>query len=233
MDDLTDYHALSLAGIVLAADLVHAAAHGQHQDAAAIAAVKAAITSQHAESLREVFPQVGDFRAGVRTTVAALQGKPENPESLRYALQLIELASLLKQSPQVIERLGRELDLLPQEPTDAEYARAYQASISTLGKRIQVTGNPALLQQEETADNIRALLLGGIRFAWLWQQLGGRRWHLVLYCKKIDQTAEGGIRPGDFRSWVLEVSEWQGARTKDQIHIFVSQSSIDLGSDAS
>ena len=190
MDDLTDYNSLSLAGVVLAADLVHAAAHGRHLDEAGTAAVKAAITSQHAEQLREVFPQIGDFRAGVKTTLAALQGKPKDPEVLRYALQLIELASLLKQSPEVIDRLGRELDQLPQAPTDAEFARAYQASISTLGKRIQVTGNPALLQQEDTADNIRALLLGGVRFAWLWQQLGGRRWHLVLKRKQLIRAME-------------------------------------------
>ncbi len=190
MDDLTDYQALSLAGVVLAADLVHAAAHGEHTDEAAVTAVKAAITSQHAEQLREVFPQIGDFRSGVKSTVAALQGNPENPEALRYALQLIELASLLKQSPEVIDRLGKELDLLPRDPTDAEFAAAYQASISTLGKRIQVTGNPALLQQDETANNIRALLLGGVRFAWLWQQLGGRRWHLVLKRKKLLRAME-------------------------------------------
>lgn len=185
MDDLTDYHALSLAGVIMAAELVHGAAHGHPQDQAAVAAVKQAITSQHAEQLREVFPQIGDFRGGVKAAVAALQGKPDNPDALRYALQLIELAGLLKQSPDVVERLGRELDLLPQDPTDGEFARAYQASISTLGKRIQVTGNPALLQQNDTANNIRALLLGGVRFAWLWQQLGGRRWHLVLKRKQL------------------------------------------------
>ena len=43
-----------------------------------------------------------------------------------------------------------------------------------------MTGDPELLRQEGIADSIRALLLGGIRFAWLWHQLGGRRWHLVL-----------------------------------------------------
>ena len=190
MDDLTDYHSLSLAGVVLAAELVHAAAHGRHQDEAAAAAVKGAITSQHAEQLRDVFPQIGDFRNGVSATVAALQGKPENPEVLRYALQLIELAALLRQSPEVIERLGRELDQLPQNPTDAEFASVYQASISTLWKRIQVTGDPALLQQDDTANNIRALLLGGVRFAWLWQQLGGRRWHLLLKRKQLLRSME-------------------------------------------
>ena len=36
------------------------------------------------------------------------------------------------------------------------------------------------LNQNEVADEIRSLLLGGIRFAWLWRQLGGRRWHLIM-----------------------------------------------------
>ncbi len=190
MDDLTDYQSLALAGVVLTADLVHATAQGRPVDQAAVTAVKRAITSQHAEQLRDVFPRISDFRSGVKTTVAALQGKPENPEALRYGLQLIELAGLLKRSPPVIQRLGKALDELPRDPTDAEFAQAYQASISTLGKRIQVTGNPDLLQQESTADGIRALLLGGVRFAWLWQQLGGRRWHLVLKRKQLLRSME-------------------------------------------
>ncbi len=190
MDDLTDYRSLSLAGVVLAAGLVDAAAHGRHRDPAAVAAVKAAITSQHAESLRDVFPAIGDFRSGVRATVDALKGKPESPEVLRYALQLIELAGLLKRSEAVTATLGQQLDQLPQDPTDGELARVYQASISTLGKRIQVTGNPELLKLDETADDIRALLLAGVRFAWLWQQLGGRRWHLVLKRKQLLRAME-------------------------------------------
>jgi high frequency lysogenization protein len=39
---------------------------------------------------------------------------------------------------------------------------------------------PQVLQMEHVADRIRALLLAGVRLAWLWQQLGGRRWHLIL-----------------------------------------------------
>jgi high frequency lysogenization protein len=185
IDDLTDYQSLSLAGIVLAAELVHARARGIGPDPAATRAVKKAITSQHAQSLREVFPDTVDFRSGAEATIEALEGKPSQPDVLRYALQLIELATLLKRSPQVVELLGRELDALPTDPTDAEFARVYQSSISTLGKRIEVTGNPELLKQEATADEIRTLLLGGVRFAWLWQQLGGRRWHLILQRKAI------------------------------------------------
>ena len=56
----------------------------------------------------------------------------------------------------------------------------YQQTISQLGKRIQVVGNPNVLQQPATAARIRTLLLAAVRFAWLWDQLGGRRWHFVV-----------------------------------------------------
>ncbi|MEQ8953835.1 MAG: DUF489 family protein, partial [Gammaproteobacteria bacterium] len=39
------------------------------------------------------------------------------------------------------------------------------------------------------ANCIRALLLAGIRAAFLWYQLGGRRWRLLLYRKRIQETA--------------------------------------------
>lgn len=57
--------------------------------------------------------------------------------------------------------------------------------ISRLGKRIQVAGDPDLLKRESVADTIRAELLAGVRFAWLWHQLGGRRWHLVLRRRQL------------------------------------------------
>jgi high frequency lysogenization protein len=183
MEDLTDYRSLSLGGIMLAAELVHSCARGIPQNQAAAQAVKRAITSQHAESMREVFPTIADFEPGVASAINALRGKPERPEVLRYALQLIELASLLGKSDDARQRLGSSLDSLPQQPTDTELAGVYQSSISTLGKRIQITGNPDLLQQTAIANEIRALLLGGVRFAWLWQQLGGRRWQLILQRK--------------------------------------------------
>jgi len=49
------------------------------------------------------------------------------------------------------------------------------------------------LKNEHVANRIRALLLAGIRSAVLWYQLGGRRWRLVIYRKRIEETA-GNIR---------------------------------------
>jgi high frequency lysogenization protein len=56
----------------------------------------------------------------------------------------------------------------------------YQRTISQLDRRIHVVGSAELLQQNGVAAKIRTLLLAGVRGAWLWQQSGGRRWHLVL-----------------------------------------------------
>lgn len=61
----------------------------------------------------------------------------------------------------------------------------YQDTLSGLRFRIRVTGSAQLLQDSVNADIIRALLLAGIRAAFLWRQLGGRRWSLLLRRKKL------------------------------------------------
>ena len=187
-DDLTDYASLALAGVMQAAELVAAAAYGQTEDPDAAAVMRRAIGTHRAQSLKEIFGPLNGYARGVANAVAALAGKPENPEALRYALQIIELAKLLRRSPQVVERLGQELDRLPPDPSDRELAGVYQTTISTLGKRIQVTGNPVLLKEQLTAEHIRTFLLAGIRFAWLWHQLGGRRWHLLVRRRQLLQA---------------------------------------------
>ncbi len=115
-----------------------------------------------------------------------LSGRISSPEVLRYILQLIELARRLRGNRAVVGRLEVLLDQLGvKEPDPAQLSSIYQQTISTLGKRIHVVGEPSVLQQAVTADTIRAMLLAGVRFAWLWQQLRGRRWHLILLRKPL------------------------------------------------
>ncbi|MEQ8860161.1 MAG: DUF489 family protein [Pseudomonadales bacterium] len=186
MAEAPDYHALALAGVVQAAALVHRAAHGQAVPADARGALLHAIPTRHAAELEEVFPDPMAYQLGAGIAIEALSGKSRTPEILRYSLQLIELARILGGVPQVVEKLGRLLDEVnPVEPDEGQLSRVYQQTISTLGKRIQVTGDPQVLQQEDIADRIRALLLAGVRLAWLWHQLGGRRWHLILRRKAL------------------------------------------------
>ena len=176
-----DYGALALAGLVQAAALVHRTATGEGVDETLRTTLLRAIATHRAGDLAEIFPDPSRFRYGAEIAMASLAGRTTSPEVLRYTMQLIELAGMLRAVPQVVEKLGNLLDeVAPDTQDEATFARIYQQTISTLGKRIQVSGDPQILQREQTAERIRALLLAGIRMAWLWQQLGGRRWHLIM-----------------------------------------------------
>ena len=52
-----------------------------------------------------------------------------------------------------------------------------------------MTGDPNVLQREENAARVRALLLAGIRSAVLWRQTGGRRWQLIFRRRKVATIA--------------------------------------------
>jgi high frequency lysogenization protein len=58
-----------------------------------------------------------------------------------------------------------------------------------LDKKIQVIGNPNVLKQENVQNQVRALLLAGVRAGVLWRQYGGQRRQFVFSRQKILQEA--------------------------------------------
>ncbi len=66
----------------------------------------------------------------------------------------------------------------------------YQDTLSHQRFRIKVTGSAQHLQNSKNADIIRALLLAGVRAAFLWRQLGGHRWRLLLQRKKLLEASQ-------------------------------------------
>ncbi len=56
--------------------------------------------------------------------------------------------------------------------------------------RVKVTGSEAHLGNPRNADIIRALLLAGMRSAFLWRQLGGRRWKLLWQRKQLLEISQ-------------------------------------------
>ena len=183
---MTDYHSLALAGIVQTATMVHDAARGRSVSEDDRRVLLRPITTHNARELEEIFPHPRAFYDGARQAMEMLSGRIASPEVLRYTLQLIELARRLRTNHAVVSRLEGMLDDLDaNEPDPRKLSNIYQQTLSTLGKRIQIVGEPSALQQEATADTIRALLLAGVRVAWLWHQLQGRRWHLILRRKPL------------------------------------------------
>jgi high frequency lysogenization protein len=57
-----------------------------------------------------------------------------------------------------------------------------------------VQGDPRHLHAPDNQNRIRALLLAGIRAAWLWRQVGGSRWKILLGRKQLAAAGRDYLR---------------------------------------
>lgn len=73
-------------------------------------------------------------------------------------------------------------------------ADLYQETLSSFSFRIQVTGEPRHLQNNDNANKIRALLMAGVRAAILWRQVGGRRWQLLFFRARVGKSVQSILR---------------------------------------
>ncbi|MFT7559059.1 MAG: high frequency lysogenization protein [Flavobacteriales bacterium] len=124
---------------------------------------------------------------------------PLNMEVLRYLLGVIHIQKKLMRKKTLLGKIAERIEKsktqvdhfgLSHENVLNNIAGIYTDTISTFQYRIQVTGNYNYLQQDRVANQIRALLLAGIRSSMLWRQLGGRRWHFVAYRSQLVNTTE-------------------------------------------
>jgi len=125
--------------------------------------------------------------------------KVKDPELTRYIISLINLERKLIKQPKKLALLGERIDAskrqleyysITSETLISSFASIYSDIVSPLGARIQVTGDPNMLKQNENQHKIRALLLAGIRAAVLWRQVGGKRRNILFSRKKIVINAQ-------------------------------------------
>ncbi|SHK43479.1 high frequency lysogenization protein [Marinobacter antarcticus] len=192
---------LALAGVFQAANLVQQIANNGHcNDTSLEACLRSLFATNPATTLDVYGGELTDVREGLVTlsTVMSEQSKQQDIEVLRYVLNLIHLESKLNRHSDMLDVIGSRIDQARHTASHFGYihtnlisnlASIYTDTISTFRQRIQVSGNPSLLQRDENAAKVRALLLAGIRSAVLWRQTGGRRWQLVLSRRKVIQHA--------------------------------------------
>ncbi len=207
LDDQT----LALAGVFQAANLVQQIAHnGQCSETSLETCIRSLFATNPASTLDVYGGELTDIREGLVTLASALgqQTKQQDIEVLRYVLNLIHLESKLNRRSDMLEVIGSRIDQARHTASHfgfthsnliSNLASVYTDTISTFRLRIQVSGNPSVLQRDENAAKVRALLLAGIRSAVLWRQTGGRRWQLIFSRRKVieraRQLAEQGQRP--------------------------------------
>lgn len=115
-------------------------------------------------------------------------------DALRYSMGLLLLERQLAKRDDLLSLLGQRLQQVQGQVEHfgvlhdnvwASLGSTYQDTLSTFKLRIQVQGDMRYLQQPDIANRIRGLLLAGIRSARLWRQLGGHRWHLLVYRRRL------------------------------------------------
>jgi high frequency lysogenization protein len=204
-----EYRNIALAAVAQCAELVHQLATTGSVSEQSMKACLRPIYLLDPESIAALYPAVGQFSKGIQTLQSSFDsaGMRENAAVVRYTLGMLVLRQRLSRAPDMQNAIRNRLqqlagddpgvqmaDDMPIQGLQADctaLARLYQDTISKLSFRIHVSGNPEHLRDNKVADQIRALLLAGIRSAVLWHQLGGRRWQLVFYKKRIRDTLSG------------------------------------------
>jgi high frequency lysogenization protein len=205
---------IALAAVAQCATLVHRVATTGELPQPELRACINPLFATNPDDFSDIYPHLGELSLGLRTlqSIFGAERDPQNNEVVRYTLGMLLLRNRLTADAgmqnQLRERLAQIPALEPLPEPDSEQFEAaeaaqlgtirqlaglYQDTISTLSYRIQVQGKVEHLKSEAVANQIRALLLAGIRSAVLWYQLGGRRWRLLLYRKRIHESA-GNIR---------------------------------------
>lgn len=193
---------IALAGVFQATALVKAVArHGSAEPRPAYEASLGSLFEFDPPSTEAVFGGLGGVHHGLNVLRQQLDpgSRSRDLEITKYAVSLLHLEGRLRGRPAMLTALREELEAsraqveyfsLTHGNVIARLADIYSRTISTLGTRIMVNGEPQLLAQQEKADQIRALLLAGMRAAVLWHQVGGSRLKLLLGRRRLLAAAE-------------------------------------------
>jgi high frequency lysogenization protein len=195
----TQEQVIALAGVAQASFLVHQLAlHGVVAQDKFATEVNSLFALTPPTTLA-IFGSLRSLRLGLETLNDFLGPNDSwfSPsEPLRYFLGILHLESQLSAKPAMLRQIRADLEKLQsRHPSDTlaedsqalrELAKTYRNSLSTLPFRIHVRGDMNYLKNDHVADKIRILLFAGVRAAFLWRQLGGRRWHLLFKRSQLE-----------------------------------------------
>ncbi|HIK80552.1 MAG TPA: lysogenization regulator HflD [Porticoccaceae bacterium] len=182
--------ALALAGVFHAAALVDEIANHGDIGPKQLANSMSVLLNQNPDSVSSLYGSPDNIQLGVSAMRTLLTDRSAGSATvLRYAIGIMYLARKLSNDNAKLDEVGNGIANAQRQAEHfskthdnviANVAGLYQDSVSTMRMRIQVSGNPAYLQQTAIAQRVRCLLFAGIRSAFLWRQVGGKRSHLLL-----------------------------------------------------
>jgi high frequency lysogenization protein len=190
---------IALGGLFQACGLVDQYARLGTGNSADFETAMYSLMQQNPKNPESVYKSLSNLENGFELMAQLLGGKPGNQAIiLRYTVGMLYLARKIRGNGKLMAKIGQGIDganrqaehfSLTHANVVANVADLYQNTVSTQKYRIQVQGVATNLQQQAIASRIRCLLFSAIRSAVLWQQLGGKRYHLVLRRRQIFESA--------------------------------------------
>ncbi len=199
---------LALAGVFRAAALVNILANeGKISEDDLEISIKSIFETDPEDTI-EVFGNLSNLSTGFQTVLNQLgkDSKNRNIDIARYVVSMLFLERRLMKNAEMLDTLSTGVELATRqsehfstthENVIANIADLYSRTISELGPRIMVNGEQHFLTTTAISNKIRTVLLAGIRSAVLWQQLGGRRWHILFQRNRYLQEAKSLLRQAE------------------------------------
>lgn len=192
---------IALAGVFQAADLVREIAHRGTTDENDVESLLGSLFVENPENTESVFGHLIHVRRGLDSLLEQLGNEPEKRdlEIARYVITLLHLERKLNKRNSMKEEIFHRLERVSEQRTHfplthenilANLAQIYSDTISTLSPRIMVGGESVYLNNETNANKVRAVLLGGLRAAVLFSQVGGRRWQILVQRRRFVEAAD-------------------------------------------
>ena len=191
---------IAMAALCEAALLIQQVSKGQAFDSQALATLVAGIMNTAPENVDQVYPNLASLKQGSYLLVHQLSGQAtsKDVEVTRYLAGMMSLSKKLLNNQTALTGLSSSLKEVERrlehfDITDASiignFADIYSKNISPIGQKIKVIGTPQNLKQPIIQNQVRALLLAGVRAAVLWRQMGGKRRQFIFSRNKILKSA--------------------------------------------
>ena len=201
MENIWRERAIALAGITQAVDIMDKLAKTGYLNSKDFETSARSLFEQNPATTEAVYGDATQLRRGYEVLLDLLRRNKGADQTalIGYCLGVLHLQKRLAKNRSMLNQVGERLNKsqhqvqhfgVAHENVVANVASIYMDTISTFPFRIQVVGEYQYLQQSRVANQVRVLLLSGIRAATLWRQLGGTRWHFLLQRKTLIAASE-------------------------------------------
>lgn len=202
---------IALAALFQSAAQIQSIARFGTVDEHATAPLMRALVITDPEEVSDIY-STNRLSAGLNLLATSLDSKANKQaqaeEMVKIAYNIMTLENSIIKNKNIFAKLNNQVDILrehvlslhPDYETAAdnivldyvviqEYSKIYSDMISHNFPKLIIYGEEKYLRVTALQEMIRALLLAGIRACVLWNQVGGRRYSLMIKSKEIIECA--------------------------------------------